>query len=148
METALIAVVGTLLGAVVTHFFQGRAAQRTAALTRAEQLRQERISTYSAFADAVVEYRQAQNARWYRRNGSHAESARLESYDRRATARQALVRVQLVCEDGVTVEKAYKAFEVTHCMHEAKDEAERQRRSTEAVEALTAFIEAAAPGVR
>ncbi|MEV3991740.1 hypothetical protein AB0J57_22790 [Streptomyces sp. NPDC049837] len=148
METALIAVIGTLLGAVVTHFFQGRAAQRAAALTRAEQLRQERISTYSAFADAVVEYRRAQNARWYRRNGSHAESTRLESYERRAAARQALVRVQLVCDEAATVELARKAFEVTHCMHEAKDEDERTRRSEEAVEALTAFIEAAAPGVR
>ncbi|RST10193.1 hypothetical protein E2C00_15090 [Streptomyces sp. WAC05374] len=148
METALIAVIGTLLGAVVTHFFQGRAAQRTAALTRAEQLRQERISTYSAFADAVVEYRQAQNARWYRRNGSHAEETRLESYDRRAAARQALVRVQLVCDDPATVELARRTFEVTHCMHEARDEGERERRSDEAVAALAAFIEAAAPGVR
>ncbi|MFC8917407.1 hypothetical protein ACGF5F_26155 [Streptomyces sp. NPDC047821] len=148
METALIAVIGTLLGAVVTHFFQGRAAQRTAALARAEQLRQERISTYSAFADAVVEYRQAQNARWYRRNGPHAEETRLESYDRRAAARQALVRVQLVCDDPATVELARSTFEVTHCMHEARDEAERERRSDEAVAALAAFIEAAAPGVR
>ncbi|MFI6104953.1 hypothetical protein ACIRD2_00840 [Streptomyces sp. NPDC093595] len=148
METALIAVIGTLLGAVVTHFFQGRAAQRTAALTRAEQLRQERIATYSAFADAVVEYRQAQNARWYRRNGSHAEATRLESYDRRAAARQALVRVQLVCSDPATVQLAEKVFEVTHCMHEARDEADRERRSGQAVEALTAFIEAAAPSVR
>ncbi|MFF9868684.1 hypothetical protein ACF1G0_25335 [Streptomyces sp. NPDC013953] len=148
METALIAVIGTLLGSVVTHFFQGRAAQRTAALTRAEQLRQERIATYSAFADAVVEYRQAQNARWYRRNGSHAEATRLESYDRRAAARQALVRVRLVCSDPATVELAEKVFEVTHCMHEARDEADRERRSDQAVEALTAFIEAAAPSVR
>ncbi|MEU7277832.1 hypothetical protein AB0A69_03395 [Streptomyces sp. NPDC045431] len=148
METALIAVIGTLLGAVVTHFFQGRAAQRTAALARAEQLRQERIATYSAFADAVVEYRRAQNARWYRRNGSHAESTRLESYDRRATARQALVRVQLVCDDPAIVRLAEETFEVTNCMHEARDEADRDRRSQQAVEALTAFIEAAAPSVR
>ncbi|MET9799928.1 hypothetical protein [Streptomyces sp. NPDC006368] len=148
METALIAVIGTLLGAVVTHFFQGRAAQRTAALARAEQLRQERIATYSAFAGAVVEYRRAQNARWYRRNGSRAEEARMESYERRAAARQALVRVQLVCADPETVQRARDTFELTHCMHEAGDEAERERRSERAVEALTAFIEAAAPSVR
>ncbi|MFF8828896.1 hypothetical protein [Streptomyces sp. NPDC015131] len=148
METALIAVAGTLLGAVVTHLFQGRAARRTADLTRAEQLRQERISTYSAFADAVVEYRRAQNARWYRRNGSQAEATRMESYDRRATARQALVRVQLLCEDPALVAHAHRAFEVTHCMHRAEDETDRERRSTEAVEALAAFIDAAAPTVR
>ncbi|GAA2510077.1 hypothetical protein GCM10010393_48790 [Streptomyces gobitricini] len=148
METALIAVIGTLLGAVVTHFFQGRAAHRTAALTRAEQLRQERITTYALFAGAVIEYRRAQNARVYRRNGSQAESTRLESYERRAAARQALVRVQLVCDDSRTVELARRAFEVTHHIHEAKDETERERRSEEAAGALDAFIGAAAPGVR
>lgn len=148
METALIAVLGTLLGAVVTHYFQGRTAERTAALTRDEQLRKERISAYSSFADAVVEYRRAQNARWYRRNGPQAEATRQESYTQRAVARQALVRVQLVCGERSVVERAVAAFEVTHCMHEAVDEADRERQSERAVEALAAFIEAAAPGVR
>ncbi|MBT2438724.1 hypothetical protein J7E93_00995 [Streptomyces sp. ISL-36] len=148
METAVIAVLGTLLGSVVTHFFQGRAAERTAALTRAEQLRQERISTYSAFAEAVVEYRRAQNARWYRRSGRLAEQFREESYIQRTTARAALVRVQLVCSDRGVVELAQETFEVTNCMHEAADEVDRDRRSARAVEALAAFIEAAAPGVR
>ncbi len=34
METAVPAVIGTLLGAVVTHVVQGRAAQRAAVLHR------------------------------------------------------------------------------------------------------------------
>ncbi|GGU20700.1 hypothetical protein [Streptomyces lavendofoliae] len=111
METTVLTVIGTLLGAVVTHLSQGRAVQRAAALTGAEQLRRERISTYSAFADAVDEYRRARNARWYRRNGG-------------------------------------RAFEVTHRMHEARDEAERERRPEADVAALASFTEAAAPGVR
>ncbi|MER7107666.1 hypothetical protein [Streptomyces sp. NPDC000229] len=52
-------VIGTPFGAVVTHFFHSRVTERTAAPALAEQLRRERIAAYGAFADAVVEYRQA-----------------------------------------------------------------------------------------
>ncbi|MGW9038189.1 hypothetical protein ACWGQ4_24965, partial [Streptomyces sp. NPDC055721] len=99
MDAALIAVAGTLLGAFFTHWFQGRATERTAALARTEQLRQERIATYSAFAGAVVDYRHSQNDRWFRalqRPGSEeAEESRHASYRQRTAARQALFRVQL-----------------------------------------------------
>ncbi|MET8509901.1 hypothetical protein ABZV60_35730 [Streptomyces sp. NPDC004787] len=152
MDAALIAVVGTLLGVVATHWFQGRAAERTAALARTEQLRQERIATYSAFAGAVVDYRQSQNDRWFRSHlepgTEQAEQSRLASYRQRTTARQALFRVQLVCDDPETRRLAEAAFERTHCMHEAADDAERVRRSDEAKAALARFVEAAAPGVR
>lgn len=40
METALIAVVGTLLGVVATHWFQGRGGERRAALARQALVRQ------------------------------------------------------------------------------------------------------------
>ncbi|MEU8619866.1 hypothetical protein [Streptomyces sp. NPDC048623] len=152
MDAALIAVVGTLLGVVATHWFQGRAAERTAALARTEQLRQERITTYSTFAGAVVDYRQSQNDRWFkahREPGSEeAEQSRYASYRQRTAARQALFRVQLICEDPATRRRAEAAFEATHCMHEATDDTDRVRRSDEAKEALALFIEAAAPGVR
>ncbi|MFJ9828309.1 hypothetical protein ACIRSU_28670 [Streptomyces sp. NPDC101160] len=152
MDAALIAVVGTLLGVVATHWFQGRATERTAALARTEQLRQERIATYSAFAGAVVDYRQSQNDRWFKAHlqpgSEEAEQSRYASYRQRTTARQALFRVQLVCDDPRVRQLAEAAFEVTHCMHEAADDAERTRRSDEAKEALALFVAAAAPGVR
>ncbi|MFG3035380.1 hypothetical protein ACGFYZ_00620 [Streptomyces sp. NPDC048330] len=152
MDAALIAVVGTLLGVVFTHWFQGRATERTAALARTEQLRQERIATYSAFAGAVVDYRHSQNDRWFRalqRPGSEeAEESRHASYRQRTAARQALFRVQLVCDDPEVRRLAEAAFVDSHCMHEAVDEADRARRSEQAKEALATFISAAAPGVR
>ena len=152
MDAALIAVAGTLLGAVFTHWFQGRATERTAALARTEQLRQERIATYSAFAGAVVDYRHSQNDRWFRalqRPGSEeAEESRHASYRQRTAARQALFRVQLVCDDPEVRRLAEAAFVDSHCMHEAVDEADRARRSEAAKEALATFIAAAAPGVR
>ena len=152
METAVIAVIGTLLGSVATHFFQRQTAERAAVLSRAEQLRQERISAYSAFAGALVDYRRGQNDRWHRAQqapGSMtAEEARIDSYRLRSTAHQALIRVQLVCEDSQALELAAAAFEVTNCMHEAPDESDRSQRSEQARETLSEFIGAAAPGVR
>ncbi|WP_017238679.1 hypothetical protein [Streptomyces sp. SS] len=152
MDAALIAVAGTLLGVVFTHWFQGRATERTAALARTEQLRQERIATYSAFAGAVVDYRHSQNDRWFRalhRPGSEeAEESRHASYRQRTAARQALFRVQLVCDDPEVRRLAEAAFVDSHCMHEAVDEADRAHRSEQAKKALATFIAAAAPGVR
>ncbi|MEV8586153.1 hypothetical protein [Streptomyces sp. NPDC051180] len=152
MDAALIAVVGTLLGVVFTHWFQGRATERTAALARTEQLRQERIATYSAFAGAVVDYRHSQNDRWFRAlqhpGSEEAEESRHASYRQRTAARQALFRVQLVCDDPEVRRLAEAAFVDSHCMHEAVDEADRARRSEQAKEALATFISAAAPGVR
>ncbi|MCM2390829.1 hypothetical protein [Streptomyces albipurpureus] len=152
METAVIAVIGTLLGSVVTHFFQRRTTERAAELSRAEQLRQERISAYSAFAGALVDYRRGQNDRWHRAQqtpGSPAaEEARIDSYRLRSSAHQALIRVQLVCDDAQALELAAAAFEVTNCMHEAPDEDDRSQRSEQARETLSEFIGAAAPSVR
>ncbi|MET9437497.1 hypothetical protein [Streptomyces sp. NPDC006551] len=151
MGTALIAVAGTLLGVIATHWFQGRAAERTAGLARAEQLRQERIATYTAFAGAVVDYRRSQHDRWFRavRNpgSEEAEEARYASYHQRTAALQALFRVQLVCDDPATRRLAEAALEVTNCLHEATGEEDRARRSREAKEALDLFIASAAPGV-
>ncbi|MER5768457.1 hypothetical protein [Streptomyces sp. NPDC001985] len=152
METAVIAVIGTLLGSVITHVFQSRTTERVAALTRAEQLRQDRIAAYSAFAGALVDYRRGQNDRWHRAldapGSPAAEEARIGSYQLRSSAHQALVRVQLVCDDAQTLELASAAFEVTNCMHEAPDEDDRSQRSEQARETLSEFIEAAAPSVR
>jgi hypothetical protein len=152
MDVALIAVAGTLLGVIATHWFQRRATERTASLARTEQLRQERIATYSAYAGAVVDYRHSQNDRWFRAmkepGSEEAEESRHASYRQRTAARQALFRVQLVCDDADIRRLAEAAFEEAHCMHEAEGEAERARRSALAKEALALFIAAAAPGIR
>lgn len=152
MDAALTAVLGTLLGVAATHWFQSRATERTATLARDEQLRQERIATYSAFAGALVDYRHSQNDRWFRAleapGTETAEEARYASYARRRAASQALFRVQLVCDDPETRQLAEIAFEVTNGIHEATDEEDRASRGAQAKEAISSFISAAAPGVR
>jgi hypothetical protein len=152
MDTAVIAVIGTLLGSVITHVLQRRTTDRMTASSRAEQLRQERISAYSAFAGALVDFRRGQNDRWYRARevpgSGTAEEARIDSYRLRSSAHQALIRVQLVCDDEQALDLAAHAFEVTNCMHEAADETDRCQRSEQARETLSEFIGSAAPGVR
>ncbi|MEU6391170.1 hypothetical protein [Streptomyces sp. NPDC046939] len=152
MEAALIAVLGTLLGSVVTHWFQARATMRGAELARAEQLRQERIASYSAYAGALLDYRRSQNDRWFRAHeqpGSPAaEAARFASYEARIAARQALTRVHLVCDVPRLRQLADAAFEFANCLHEAVDEEDRDRRSKRCSDALSAFVAAAAPSVQ
>ncbi|MEV6787885.1 hypothetical protein [Streptomyces sp. NPDC051098] len=152
METAVIAVIGTLLGSLITHVFQRQTTERAAQLARSEQLRQDRISAYSAFAGALVDYRRGRNDRWHRArqtpDSPAAEAARIDSYRLRSSAHQALIRVQLVCDDPQALALAASAFAVTNCMHEAPDEADRAERSEQARETLSEFIGAAAPSVR
>ncbi|GAA3767736.1 hypothetical protein [Streptomyces chiangmaiensis] len=77
-----------------------------------------------------------------------AEEARFAAYQSRVAARQALVRVQLVCDNMRLLQLADTAFELANCLHEAPDEAERDRRSQHCKAVLSAFVEAAAPTVR
>jgi hypothetical protein len=54
---SVIAVAGTLLGSVVTHVLQRRTAGHAERFARDERLRQERLTVYSVFAEAVMAYR-------------------------------------------------------------------------------------------
>lgn len=62
---SVVAVIGTLLGSGITHFFQSRAAERSEQFARAERLRQERIDAYCAYAGALLDYRRVLVHRWF-----------------------------------------------------------------------------------
>lgn len=79
--TSVVAVGGTLLGAVLTHLFQRLTAARTERFSRSEALRQERTATYSSFAAAAEEYRHGQAGRWYRRERGRADGEFIEARD-------------------------------------------------------------------
>ena len=153
METAVIAVIGTLLGSVATHFFQRQTAERArrpqsapnscarSGSPRTAPSRARSSTTGAARTTAGTGHEQAPGS-------MAAEEARIDSYRLRSAAHQALIRVQLVCDDSQALELAASAFEVTNCMHEAPDESDRSQRSEQARETLSEFIGAAAPGVR
>lgn len=137
--TSIVAVAGTLLGAVVTHYFQRRNRADTERFERSERLRQERLSAYTTFGGALVNLRRAHMDRWYavndRRDGADTEALRYETYRLYTTAQEALFRVQLVTEPGELVDLGRAAIEATadlrpnlvHKDFDAARETSRQR---------------------
>ncbi|MFE9459310.1 hypothetical protein [Streptomyces californicus] len=152
--TSVVAVGGTLLGAVVTHLFQRLAAARTERFARSEALRQERTSVYSAFASAVEEYRHGQAGRWYRMargEGDRADAfveARDEAHRLRTAARQTLYRVKLLTDDPEVVRAAEQAYERTRDVSTAGDQEAHDALHAEARAAIDEFITRAAPLTR
>jgi len=62
---SIIAVAGTLLGSTTTYVFQRLTAGHAEEFARNEQLRQERLAAYSAYAGAITELRQGVIAVWF-----------------------------------------------------------------------------------
>lgn len=158
----MVAVGGTLLGAVVTHVFQRLAAQRGERFARSEALRQERIATYSAFAAAVEDYRHGQAARWHSGqetpggpdgpDAPNAESpflsARDEAHRLRTVTRQVLYRVKLLTDDRTAVLAAERAYRCTRDISTAQDRTEHGALDADARQAIEAFVSDASPLVR
>jgi hypothetical protein len=150
--TSVVAVVGTLLGSVVTHVFQRLASRRAEEFTRSEALRQERIATYSGFAAAVEDYRRGQADRWWRRqedpDGEAYLIARDQAHLLRTAARQALYRVRLLTDDREVVLAAEQAYQCTRDLSKARERADRNARDTESKQAIDAFVSRASALVR
>ncbi|MEU5832858.1 hypothetical protein ABZ820_04090 [Streptomyces diacarni] len=149
---SVIAVVGTLLGSVITHVFQRLASQRGEDFTRAETLRQERVAVYSAFAAATEDYRRGQADRWYRRkenpDGPAYVTARDEAHRLRTVARQELYRVRLVTDRGDVQSAAFRAYDCVRDVSDATEQEAHDAKDAAAKEGIEAFVNAAAPLVR
>lgn len=113
--TSIVAVVGTLLGSLATHYFQRRNRADAERFERNERLRQDRVSTYTAFGGALVNLRRAQMDRWFaihnEPKGADTESLRYETYRLRTAAREALFRVQLVTESKELIALGQRAID-------------------------------------
>ncbi|MFI1160372.1 hypothetical protein [Streptomyces sioyaensis] len=150
--TSVVAVVGTLLGSVITHVFQRLASRRSELFSRSEALRQDRIAVYSAFAAAVEDYRHGQASRWYRKredpDGEAFMAARDEAHRLRTVTRQALYRVKLLTDDRAVILAAERAHQCTWDVSNAQDQADRDARDAQARLAIEGFVSHAAPLVR
>ncbi|MYY81682.1 MULTISPECIES: hypothetical protein [Streptomyces] len=144
VAASVIAVLGTLLGAGLTHSFQRRAIERTERFTRGEKLRQERIDAYCAYAGALVNYRRILVDRWFSRaenRQEETEELRFRSYEMRSDAQEALFRVQLLTHDEELVRLAWETLDHVADVHRADDRdalAERRRVSREAINSFVA----------
>ncbi|MFD3378201.1 MULTISPECIES: hypothetical protein [unclassified Streptomyces] len=149
---SLVAVFGTLLGAVTTYAFQHRAAESATRSSRADRLREERLATYSAFAEAVTDYRSSQYRRWELMQldpGSpESTAATLESHRLRCVTRQIRWRIQLLTDDQELVRLADTAVIEARDMGSADDVTDRKRRHDLTGVAVEHFVLHAATHVR
>ncbi|WP_329279952.1 hypothetical protein [Streptomyces sp. NBC_01451] len=145
---SLIAVAGTLLGSIITFVFQRRSSVQAEIFARSLQLRQERLTTYSAYAGAVTALKQGTVALWFRLQGDADSPETRQAFtecDRLGAATEnAQFRVRLLAEDDVLVALAASASDAIGPIRRASTRAELIEREQELQDALNAFIAAAA----
>ncbi|MEU9487289.1 hypothetical protein AB0D83_27105 [Streptomyces decoyicus] len=150
---SVVAVIGTLLGSGITHFFQSRAAQRSEEFARAERLRQERIDAYCAYAGALLDYRRVLVHRWFvlheeGRCDEDSPELREEVYKTRYTAQEAMFRAQMVTDDAGILERSEQVMSATTELHWARDQETLTALRTTTRQGIRDFIAATARHVR
>jgi hypothetical protein len=150
--TSLIAVAGTLLGSTTSFLFQRRSADRAEGFARAERLRQERLTAYSAYAGAITELKRGIVSLWFRRqedpDGAEYLMARAECDRLGAAAEQAQFRMRLISEDPELAILADAAFATIGSIGRAAGKDQLAERETRCLDALNAFIAGAATHLR
>ncbi|MCX5558374.1 hypothetical protein [Streptomyces sp. NBC_00038] len=129
------ALLGTAVGAFVTHFLQ----RRNASLAR---LHEERISAYVAFAEAVMEFRRELMDRWFvERDGAVHDSTPV--YSARSTMWTAYYRVVLLAGDEDIRQSATTARETVSSIKKAGNMDTMKERSDLTREAVRRFVDRA-----
>lgn len=144
--TGVIAVVGTLLGAVVSYGLQQRIADRNERTALARERRAEHLEVISVCAGALTVFRRAQLDRWHRKNEDPSASqylvARDEYYRLKAIARQEIFRLRVIVGDGQVVEAATSMFHLIEEVRDATDTTHLNQLADEASHALDEFADA------
>lgn len=120
--TSVVAIVGTLLGAGTTHYFQRREADRSHILAREEKLRQERMDAYCAYAGTLLEYRRVLVHRWFVLHegescGEDTPELREEQYKTRGAAHEAMFRTQMVTDAPEIAARAEQVMATVTRLH-------------------------------
>jgi hypothetical protein len=146
---ALIAVVGTLGGSIVTGLLQRRHTDRAAELARQERHGQEQRTAICDLAEALVELRRRQIWRWSTRrdygtgNDTYRE-AKDACFEARTLSRSRLLRLRLTGVPDVVVHAAMTAFDASIIIEEASDVEELNGRAEASRAAMDSFVAAAA----
>lgn len=148
--TAVIAVLGTLLGSSVTYVFQRRIAERTRHLEDQTRQRQERLDAFASYAGALHNYRRLTVHRWFvvneRPESEDVNAITREVYELRADAVEVGFRVQLLSDEPTVRESATTALRSITGLHDVcqtRDELDVHRAASRT--AIQDFITAAAP---
>ncbi|WP_406375581.1 hypothetical protein OG788_38375 [Streptomyces sp. NBC_00647] len=139
--TAVVAVVGTLLGVVVSHVLQTRAAERLhAGALHAETRRELRQATARLLACETA-FRRLQYNRWGKRDAAdpEKEAAEAAALEARSGVIAALVDVQLLTDNAEIRERLAELTDASFKLHYAADEADLAARAAR-VRASTAAV--------
>ncbi|WP_406178072.1 hypothetical protein [Streptomyces canus] len=138
---SLVAVAGTLLGAVLGYVFQRHSADRS-----------ERKAAVLAYTSAVTETIRGQQDWWHRKDenpeGPEHRAARVEAHRLRGVARQAINGIAFYVNDNELLDLAEATFEAASDVHRAGSREELDTKSAVARELLRAFIHRASNKVR
>jgi hypothetical protein len=150
MLTAVIAVVGTLLGALLSGLFQHHAAGRTEKVARAERLRRDRLEAVTALAVAICDHRAAMWARGDAvLNGDPPERLRelkTRAHATRSAVTRPLIALRLHISDPAVRQAADAMVTATYAMRDAYTSTHDLTEARQAaVVAHDHFIDVAAP---
>ncbi|MEV0096992.1 hypothetical protein [Streptomyces sp. NPDC050738] len=151
VAVSVIAVLGTLIGAGSTYYFQRKAQERSEAFTRVERLRQERIDAFSAYAGALLNYRRVLVFRWFvLHEGRFAEDTPAllnETYTKRYAAQEAMFRAQLVGNSPALTALAEEAMAQITVLHRIESRAELDEARDRTRQCIRDLVSAVAPHV-
>ncbi len=146
---ALIAVLGTLVGAVATYAFQRRERAHTERRELMRERRQERLAAYAAFADAISAFRGCEVNRIEVRLERGRESAeyqqiKAESIRLRAVARGAMFQVRLLAPPALAALSAAAMATTSNIRSAENPHGALRERADQAHAAIEEFVAAAA----
>jgi hypothetical protein len=142
MFSAIVAVIGTLLGSVVAYVLQERAGRAARADARAADQARERRAALTALVSALADHRRAMWVREdLRLNGDAPEAyaaARAESHVTRAAITGPLTTLAILAPELATV--ACAAADATYALRGAPDPDALTARRTAAIAAVDRLI--------
>ncbi|MGW6605476.1 hypothetical protein [Streptomyces sp. NPDC055036] len=152
ITTAAIAVLGTLLGSVVTARLQDRTADRTDRTARAQDLRREQLTAVTDLAAAVSDHRRAMFVREEARLTGADENRVQELRDVSHTTRSAVTRphvaLRVVITDQAVRDAADAMVSTTYAMRDASTPTALANGRRSAIDAHDAFVDAAAASLK
>ncbi|MFI2617605.1 hypothetical protein [Streptomyces sp. NPDC018584] len=147
--TASLAIIGTLLGALVSGRFQERAAERAVRIGHDEAIRRDRLEAATALACAVSDHRRAM---WMRGDAllkgapdDRVEALRGESHMTRSAVTRPLVALRVLIENPEVRAAADRMVTLTYAIRDAYESTANLSQAREA--AMTAhddFVNVAA----
>ncbi|MFI1169857.1 hypothetical protein ACH4UM_41575 [Streptomyces sp. NPDC020801] len=149
LVTAALAIVATLLGAIVSGRFQERAAERGVRASHGEAIRRDRLKAVTALACAISDHRRAM---WMRGDAvlkeagtERIEALRGESHMTRSAVTRPLVALRVLIEDQAVRAAADHMVTLTYAMRDAYATTQELTAAREAAKvAHDTFVDTAA----